>query len=733
MTNPHGDEPTPQPTGDEPTPPSERVWLRRLRRYGLPIGGVALVGLAAGGWWGWVFVNEQLSPLIERNLSEALKRPVKLGQVERFTLTSLRVGPSSVPATDIDSDQLSIGAVEISFNPLRILLTRSLNLGIIVERPSVYLEQDKEGNWISTQVEQKEEKGPVTTEIESVQFRDAEVVLVPWAKSGDKRAQAIKLNQANGAVNFFDNNERVTYELSGKTTTGGGVDLEGETLQRPKQPQQTNAEIRVQNFLVSEIDRLVKLPIDLEAGRANGAVRVEFLPEEKQPKVDGTAQFSGVTLALPGVATKFSQASGGLQLRGTLIRLENINTLYGKVPVQASGDIDTDKGYKLTAKVRPVTLDKVVEALNLTLPIAAEGEVEADLNVVGAIDKPVLNGVARSTKPARLDQIDLSRFSTAFKLDTGAQLLTISDLQASLASGGQVSGSGRVDLRDRSTVAFAAQIENVLTDPIVRAYAAENAPKFSTGLLNAQALITGPADAVVITLPQFQVNPGVGGAVTGSGRITLGEQAIVAITAQVNNVPADPIVQSYAGSSTPPFAIGLVNGTAEVNGPIDALVVNVPNVRLNLPSGGAVTATGQVDVGRSAIALNVQATDLAGGTIAQAYAGGALPFQVGAVNAIAEVGGSFANPTVIVRDAVAGVAGGTVKLQARLTSGNWEATTQIAQVQLGQLSADLRGVSSGEFSATGTGFAPADFRAQGRVSLSEGLAVVRQPIDARVA
>jgi translocation and assembly module TamB len=727
-----GDEPTPQPTGNEPTPPtSRRVWLRRLRRYGLPIGGVALAGLAAGGWWGWVFVNEQLSPLIEKNLSESLKRPVKLGRVERFSLTSLRVGASEVPATATDPDQLSIGALEVSFDPVRILLTRNLNLGITVERPSIYLEQDKDGNWISTQIEQKEEEGPVKTEIESVRIRDAQVVLVPWAKSGKKQAAAIRINQANGTVNFFDNSERIAYELSAQTATGGSVDLEGETLQKPKQPPQTKAEIRVQNFLVSEIDRLVKLPVDLEGGRADGAIQVALLPDEAQPKVDGTAQFKGVTLAIPQVPTKFSQASGALQLRGTLIRLENVNTLYGQVPVQANGDIDTDKGFQLKAKVKPVSLAKVIEALALTLPIATEGEIEADLEVVGVIDKPVLNGLARSTQPGRIDQIDFSRFSTAFKVDTAAQLLTIAELQASLAAGGQVTGSGRVALTDRPMVDFTARLANIFTDPIVQAYAGSNAPKFSTGLLNAQAQITGPADAVVIDIAQLQVNPGIGGSITGSGRITVGEQTIVALNTQVNNVPADPIVQSYGQAL--PFSVGLVNGEAQIAGPADGLVVTIPSFQINPPSGGVITGNGKVDTGQSQVAVTVRAENLQGGAIAQAYAGEKLPFSVGAVNATAELAGSFASPTIVVRDAVAAVAGGTVGLQARLANGSWQATTQIAQVQLGQFSPDLRGVSNGEFTASGTGFTPAEFVAQGNITLSEGLAVVRQPIAAKLA
>jgi translocation and assembly module TamB len=645
MTNPQ----PPENESNQPArSPVRRVWLRRLRRFGIPIGLISLAGIAGGAWWGWVFVNEQLAPLVEKNLSEALNRPVKLGKVERFTLTSLRVGASSLPPTATDTDELTIGAVDVQFDPLRVLLTRNLNLNITVDRPSIYLEQSADGTWLATELEQSEEEGPVKTEIETVRLQDAEAVLVPWSKYGNKKGQPIVVKQATGTVRFFDQNRRIGYELQGQSVTGGKLRLTGETLNsptaEPKPTTRTNLEVQTENFLVSEIDRLAKLPVDLQAGRVNAAVNVKVSPEQEQPVINGTAQFNGVTLKIPNVPTKFVNASGNLQLRDTLIRLERVNALYGKVPLQADGDIDTKKGFKLAAKIRPVALATVVDSLQLDLPIALAGEVEADLKVIGAIDKPVLTGFVRSTKPSKIDQLDLNQFNAAFNLDATAQLLTLTNFEASPTGGGQVTGTGRIRLSDRPTVAITAQIQEVNADPIVRAYAGNNTVPFDIGKVNGEAQISGAVDALLVTIPKVQVAPAIGGLITGAGQVQLaGNTPVVDFTAQIQNLAVDPIVRAYAADNAPPFSLGLLNGSVQVAGAVDALVVNIPNVRVAPAGGGVVTGAGQVRLAGNTPVVNLtaQIQDVNADPIVRAYAAdSAPPFSLGAVNGEVQLSGT---------------------------------------------------------------------------------------------
>lgn len=675
MTN----EPNP---GEENRPDSNQPQRdrRRWRRVLLPLSAVTVAGLAGGLWWGWVFVHEQLAPLVEKNLSQTVKRPVKLGRVERFTLTSLRFGPSEVPATPTDSDRLTIEQIDVAFNPLQVLLTRTLRLDITIDKPSIYLEQTKDGTWISTQISQEESEGPIKTEIDAIRFRDAAAVLVPWAKYGNKQGKPVTLQQTDGTARFFDNNKRVSYELDGRSTTGGELHLEGESLLGT--PLQTKLQLRAQNFLLSEVDRLVKLPVDLQTGRVNSGLSLELVGEE-DPLINGSAQFQGVTLRIPNTPTPFTQAKGSLQLKGTRIQLENVNTLYGKVPVVANGSLDTKAGFNLSARVKPVSLPTVIDTLKLQVPVPLAGEVMADLKVTGAIDKPVLSGTARNTKQVRVDQINLSRLSTRFRLDVTGQKLTVPSIRAVPVAGGLVTGAGIVNIAERPTLAFEARVVNVPADPIARAYGASNAIPFAIGPVNADVRIAGPADALVVTIPTARIAPSIGGVLTASGRIPLSGNQPIGVQFQAVNLPGDAIARAYNNGAAPPITVGLVNAQGQVMGSIAN-----PQAVVNWQAPQATyAARGQVIASRDVITL---------------------------------------------RDTVLSVAGGTVRAQARLAAGRWQAIVSAAQVPLRQFSQDLRGLFSGDLTLAGTSFRPADVRAEGQVRFSEGIAVIQAPLTAQI-
>lgn len=666
---------------NELTPTPDRRWRRRLRQIGLPIGGILLAGVAGGAWWAWVFVNERLAPLVETNLSQTLKRPVNLGRVERFSLTSLKFGRSALPATSTDPDRATVEGVEVKFNPWRVLLTRNLNLDITLLQPDLYLEQAKDGTWISTQIQAEEAAGPIRTELETIQFQDANVVLVPFGKFGGK-AKPVILKPVSGRAQFLEQNERITYELAGQSATGGALNVRGETL---RSPQQTNLQFRGQNFLLSEIDRLVKLPVDLRAGRGSGVVDVQLRPDEKVPSLRGTAKFEGVTLKVPQVPQAFTKASGGLQLKDTLIRLENVSGFYGNVPATARGDIDTKQGFNLTANVKPTPIPTVLDTLKVPLPVPVTGEVRADLKLTGPIQNPVLTGVAQSTKPGRVDRVDVSRFSGRFQLTAETSVLSLADLRVIPATGGQITGGGQILLKQRPTLAINLQASEIPADTILRTYLGRNAPPVSVGRVSGQAQIAGPADALVVTIPTVRATPPVGGVLTGSGRLALGDRPQIAANFQAVNVPGDAIARSYSGGNALPIAIGRVNAQGQIAG------------SLNNPQG----------------AVRWQAAEAT-------YPGSG------------EI--SLADRVITLRNTTLAVAGGTVNAQARIANGRWQAFVTGAGIALNQFSEDLRGAFSGRFALSGTlaSFRPGDIRAQGEARLSQGISVLRQPLTAQV-
>jgi translocation and assembly module TamB len=133
-------------------PSNRRLWLLLLGRTSLAVGGVLLVGIAFGAWWARNYVYKDLAPLVQQNLQQLLGRPVKVGNVERFSLSSLRFSSLLIPATPTDQDQVVAKALEVQFSPLQLLLSRKLALNVTLVQPNVYIQQDKDGRWVTAQV-----------------------------------------------------------------------------------------------------------------------------------------------------------------------------------------------------------------------------------------------------------------------------------------------------------------------------------------------------------------------------------------------------------------------------------------------------------------------------------------------------------------------------------------------------------------------------------------------------
>jgi translocation and assembly module TamB len=576
----------------------------------IPVGLTVLAGAGGAVWWGWRFIHNDLPGIVAKNLSETLNRPVQVGDVKGITYNSLVIDESFIPPTAEDTDQASVKEIKVGFNLFQTLMTRKLKLDITLKDAVVFLEQQKEG-WITTEFTPAQDEGFI--EIGTIRAENVTAKLLGLGTVGGKRAPVI-LDQLNGKVDLFEENQRFEFDLAGRSRTGGTVKVVGET----RLPQQaTNLQIQANNFLVSEIDRLLNLPFDLPVGRAGGNLNVELLPNIKTPPIKGTAQFAGVTLAIPGVPRPFTNAKGTLRFRGDQILPENTVGSYGKATATVNGVIDLNQGFNLAAKVNPIALPDLVETLKVTSPVALAGTVVADLKVTGGIETPILSGTARNVGEAKIDRIPVSQFSTAFKLDTQAEELVVQRLQATPTAGGRVTGAGRINF--------------------------------------------GQTDA------KGAVNPS------------------LAFNIDVQNVPGDPIALQYSNGNPLPVTIGAVNAQARVTGTASNPVTNIQWQAPNATYAG----TGEIQ-----IAQNV----------------------------------------ITVRNTQFNVAGGTATVNAVAQNGQWQAAIAGSQIPLNRFNNDLRGLFSGNFTASGSlsNFSPTAIRAQGNARFSDGIAIIDSPLTAEV-
>jgi translocation and assembly module TamB len=478
-----------------------------LRRSGIGLGVLLLVGLAGGAWRLWAFVNKDLAPLAAKSLTATLNRPVQVGAVKGFSLTGVKFGASSVPATPTDPEKATVDEVDAKFNPLELLFNRKLKLDVTLVKPKVYLEQDAQGRWFNTTFAQAGKEGPIKTELDYIRFRNGQATIVPRQHpivnditsnpvSPAPLSYPFTLTQLNGTAQLLDNYQQINFDLAGLPGSGGKVAIRGDA--RPK-TLDAHLQVQAQNFLASDVTNLIKLPVVLQAGRVQSDLNIQLkswstqLKSWKDISINGKTVAQAVQLQIPRLPQSFNNSQGNLHFQGTTIALENINTSYGKIPLVANGTVDTKAGLKLGATVKAVSLADAVETLKLKLPVPVTGEAKADLQVVGSLTQPVLLGTAASTKPAKVDKIDISSFSSKFDFYTAAATINLKDILAKPTAGGEVTGVGKIKLTPPTPqLNFDLTAKNVPGDAIASSYNIKT--PFQIGNLQATAKVTGPTN-----------------------------------------------------------------------------------------------------------------------------------------------------------------------------------------------------------------------------------------------
>ncbi|MBW4644956.1 MAG: translocation/assembly module TamB domain-containing protein [Goleter apudmare HA4340-LM2] len=481
-------------------PIHKRLWLLLLSRGGIVLGGILLLGVTLGVWRLWNFVQKELTPLAEKNLTSTLNRPVKLGGVKDFSLTGVKFGASAIPATSTDPDRVAIDAVEVGFDPLQLIFNRRLKLDVTLVNPDIYIEKDNQGRWITTTIAPPGGDGPIKTDLDQLRLRNGKLVLVPQQGEGGATSpsSAVAFSQLNGTAELRDNNQLIGFDVAAQAdNSGGNLAVRGEARVKTLA---VNLQLRGQDLLAADVTRLIKLPVNLQAGRVNGDLQIQLIPQQ-QPLLYGSANVQGVTLQIPRLPQLFSNTQGNLRFQGLELKLENVATNYGKIPLITQGVIDRKTGFNLTGRVNPMSVATVLDTLKVKLPLPTTGEVKADLQVIGSTAKPVLLGSVTTTKTAKIDKIDFKSVSSKFELSTSNSLITFKDIQGTPTVGGEVVGGGTIKLGKPPQLNFNFTANNVPGDAIAQIY--ETTPAFSIGKVSGKGRITGvPGD--IQTVVQWQ-------------------------------------------------------------------------------------------------------------------------------------------------------------------------------------------------------------------------------------
>ncbi|MBD2411423.1 translocation/assembly module TamB domain-containing protein [Nostoc calcicola FACHB-3891] len=725
--------------GNDREPRNPRLNLLLLKRSSLVVGIILLGGIAACVWWARNYVYKDLAPLVQQNLEQLLGRPIKLGRVERFSLSGLRFASLSIPATATDADQLTAKAVDVEFSLLQVILTRKLPLNVTLVQPNVYIQQDRDGRWVTAEVKSTEGAGAIQTELQTLQIVDGNVELSP-ASAPTKPKGSVVINQFGGVAKFLPDNKGIGYEINGQLTRGGAVKISGETQLKT---QQTNLKVVAQALQASDVSRLIELPIVLQAGQIDADLGVAIPSNPSQIAITGTATPNQVTAQIENIPQKFANSNGRLIFQGQAIALNNLTTNFGKVPIIANGAVNTQTGFNISAQIKPVSAKNLLDTLKISSPVVAIGEVQANIKLQGLLQEPVLSGTASNTKPVQIDRVQFKSVNTNFRLGVSKKTsqLAVSNLKLVPASGGEITGSGQATLNDR--VKFNILADEISGDVLARSYGFT--PPIKVGNVSAKAEITGSLgkQPLALNVSSLQMQPPAGGQILGNGQIQLAPQGNVSFNIQAQNLPGDAIANTNNTSSA--IKIGTISANAKISGTLGNLrtvvqlqaptasypttgkvVIAQQGQNILLPSavfnvaGGTITASGRVAQQRWQAFVNAQNFQL------NRFQQIPPEFQAVLRNAALNLSGSTASfqPSTIQATGQANlnVAGGTLNLRnINLDAGRWQAVANASQIQLQQIPPEFQGVLSNatlNLSGTTASFEPSTIQATGRANLN---------------
>jgi translocation and assembly module TamB len=730
----------------------------------LALGG--LCGVAA--WRGLSFVEHELAPMVEQNLLKLLNRPVKLGLLKRYSLTELEFGRSTIPPhstqvngkTVVDRDRAVAESVVVRFNPWTVPFTQTLGLDVVLNRPTVYLDQAPDNRWIGTTLTPLPDSGGLKIQLNSIQAANATVTLAPTV--GSPRV----LRNSDGVVKFKDNNKKIDFQATTQVDSGGRVALSGNW----KPPQQTLALTAQTEQL--EVAPLLPLlppsPVRVSSGQFEGRLKLAYAPQQplrlgskgklrqaqgewteqsiagkakqidmdvtisvptnQQPIVQGKAFIEGGEGQVPEkliLANGRSRRQTAQNISGSLaflgasqvmqLDLKGALAAGGKVAVKGNVRLPLESANLLiqAQNVPAALLDK---AYNLPLQVTA-GRVGGNIGVqLKKNERPSLQGLAT-----------LSRVNASVPgvpqpfLDTNG-IVRLKGLTATLE--GVTTRYGSIPVKARGSIDpdrgydLVAQTNPIEVNMALKTLKVGALPFPVAGQVQASNIRVGGAIA----------QPVLTGAVQNIGTLTLDRLPMRAASAQFKLVPSLLTITDIAAQ---PVDGGNVTGTATLQiKPEPSQSVLIAQFQANGLSGDAIAKIYQASPG-VAIGL-VSGSALVSGPVSDIQTAVAFKAPGGAYPTVGRA--LIRQGRTTLEDVVAQVKGGSVQLSGLIADGRVDLNAILPGIDLTGYSADLKGALSGQLAITGplAGFSSQTARAQGALRFSKGLSVIQDPLTTQI-
>lgn len=691
------------PNADRP-PEGRRFWKIAAISLGA---GTLIVGTAAIAG-AWLFINRGLTPLLERRLSILLERELELGELEGISWNGLRVGPSKLNATETDPTYATADAVEVGFSPLQVLFERELDIDLRLIGAQGYLEQHPEEGWIGIDVptfEPPPEEPLVKVRLDAIDIADSQITLVPLPPDGATPAPLL-LTDLNGSVTIEpvevngQDSQRIEFETTATPPKGGNLEFTGAVVPtasgnstRPVQQEislgiggEGVAAEAVMAFLLPTLGQK-NLPIAATAGRVSGQWTVSFLPEQPVT-VEGAGSVDNGQLQLASLPSTgpwgntIDDIDATARFKGTTITVDRAKGRYAELTATATGTVDWTGDYDLVANVDDVDLEQLLERAEVDSPIVLSGVFDNTVAITGPMLQPKLSADVAAIGPVTVDRVVLNDLNAnvvmqSDRIENLLDTVTVTQVRATPELGGQVTGSGVLDLAQLAQggppeLNFQLAATDVSGDAIASLYDVEQLP-VTLGVVSATATIIGPPDALETRIDGQAPSLIYGG-------------------------------QIYPTTATAVFADG---------------GLTIPQALVQV---GAGTLTGNGKVGNDSWQANIVANNV------NLQALGAAQVPPGSLNADVALAGPLQGASLENLLAIGNyslqLADGSVQGDVELRDGGWRTDATLNALGLGQFSPQLRGNTSGTVSLAGRldALALDSLQGNGDLTFSAGLA-----------
>ncbi|MGB3615958.1 MAG: translocation/assembly module TamB domain-containing protein [Elainellaceae cyanobacterium] len=496
-----------------------------LVRGSAAIAVTTMVG-AVGVWGVQRWVNTRLVPRIERSITTVIGRPLVLGEVQRVSPISIRFGPTQIPATATDFDQVDARAVRVNFNPLEALLWRSLHFTVTLIEPQAVIDQTSEG-WITTEII-SQAPGWIELTLETIRVESGRVVLIPNPGSPDalERQQARVASrldsgtltpQPDGAWIVLDASgwgrladKKLEFEIVGNPASGepaaamvkdrsqGTITVDGEAdLTRDRR---ANVVLQTENLDLALLRSLLPtdLPIDLASGRLNSnlQIRLRENPAEEPIALNGTARLDNVGFDYAPLTEPVTAGQARLRFEEQRISVEAASARVDDLPLTLAGTVHLRNGYNLTAEAAGIALPQLLSVADVDSPVPVDGQLDMVVQITGDIAAPLLSGTVQADD-LLVDRLNLgtarARWSTDVPLTaTGAaQTFTLSAVEVFPSAGGALFGNGRLQLQQQPILDLALQANDLPGNALLQPYWPEAPSALDLDLIDANIQISG--------------------------------------------------------------------------------------------------------------------------------------------------------------------------------------------------------------------------------------------------